>query len=269
MRTPIFSEAKYSLVSLLILLLMVVILPLELWAQIKEVSSTNFKDEIVNNTLRFKTQKYITSGGLQYMPNDNNGDHSPFMYELLRALRSYGGQDGVLTLSEIHDYLSNLKTEPDAGALANNEIGSDLALSQGGYDGGKIYALVIGNSIYDEWSDLENPVIDADAVAEELKNDYEAEVEVIKNVSKNEFVEKLREYSQMSFSEKDQLVVIYAGHGEYDDVFGEGYLIMRDSKKEDHVKLSQVSHTVLRTIIRSIPSRHTLLIMDASIGRIR
>ena len=275
MRIPLFSVTKHELISLLVLLLMIISSPLDLWAQ-DELDSTKHKEiqtpipkqELVNKKLKFKTRKYITSGGLQYIPNTKNGSHSPFMKELLEALRSYGGRDSVLTLSEIYGYLSNMRTEPHVGAFGYDEFGSDVALSQGGYDGGKIYALIIGNSTYEEWNDLKNPVIDADAIAEELKNEYKAAVEVINNVSKNEFILKIREYATKYFAEKDQLIVIYAGHGEYDDLFNEGYLILRDSKKDDPGKVSQLSHSTIRTIIESIPSRHTLLIMDASFGRV-
>ena len=252
---------------------MITISPLELWAQDEldttkrnEIQVTITKEELVNKKLRFKTRKYITSGGLHYMPNGKNGSHSPFMNDLLEALRSYGDRDSVLTISEIHGYLLNSITVPHAGEFAHNEAGSDFALAQGGYDGGKIYALVFGNSTYEEWRDLKNPIVDADAVAEELKNEYGAEVEVIKNVSKNELIIKIREYNTKHFTEKDQLIVIYAGHGEFDEVYKEGYLIMRDSKKDDPGKISQISHSMIKTIVNSIPSRHTLLIMDASFG---
>ena len=39
------------------------------------------------------------------------------------------GRDSILTKSEIHGYLLNSITVPHAGEFANNETGSDMALS--------------------------------------------------------------------------------------------------------------------------------------------
>ena len=62
------------------------------------------------------------------------------------------------------------------------------------------------------------------------------------------------------------MLIFIAGHGEYDDVFKEGYIVTKDSKKNDEVKDSFIPHSNLRTIITHIPCRHILLVMDVCFG---
>ena len=62
--------------------------------------------------------------------------------------------------------------------------------------------------------------------------------------------------------EYDQLFIFFAGHGQYDELLGQGYIVSSDSKLHDEAKSSYLSHAVLRGAIDNIPSRHTLLVMD-------
>ena len=84
------------------------------------------RSEFIERRLRWKTRKYITSGGKQYVADGKPGGHSPFARKFLEGLRSYGGQDKILTLQEIEGYLLNLKMEPHSGEFGDNEPGSDF-----------------------------------------------------------------------------------------------------------------------------------------------
>ena len=84
------------------------------------------RSEFIERRLRFKTRKYVTSGGKQYVADGKPGGHSPFARKFLQALRDYGGQDKILTLQELQGYLLNLKMEPHAGEFGDNEPGSDF-----------------------------------------------------------------------------------------------------------------------------------------------
>lgn len=82
--------------------------------------------EFIERKLRFKTRKYLTSGGKEYVPDGRPGAHSPFARKLLEALRSYGGADKILTLSEIANYVGRINPEPRFDEFGNNEPGSDF-----------------------------------------------------------------------------------------------------------------------------------------------
>ncbi len=127
-------------------------------------------------------------------------------------------------------------------------------------------ALIFATNIYDSFSELVNPVIDASTVAEELQTNYFVGTELIVNPTLKEAIEKIREYAKLEYSKNDNLLIFFAGHGIYDEVFKEGYIISRDSKSDDVAKTSYLSHSNLRTMINNIPCNHILLVMDVCFG---
>lgn len=128
------------------------------------------------------------------------------------------------------------------------------------------YALIFGTDHYDEWNDLFNPVKDAKTIAEELEKYYGFKVDVVLNATTNDIMSKLREYAKKSYKKNDQLFIFFAGHGQFDDIFTEGYLVGKDSKVNDPGKTSYISHSTLRTVVNNIPSQHILLTLDACFG---
>ena len=128
------------------------------------------------------------------------------------------------------------------------------------------YALLFGNDKYDEWNDLFNPVKDAQTIAQELEENYGFKTEVVTNATTSEIMAKLREYAKKSYQPNDQLFIFFAGHGQFDDIFTEGYLVGKDSKVNDPGKTSYISHSTLRTVVNNIPSQHILLTLDACFG---
>jgi len=128
------------------------------------------------------------------------------------------------------------------------------------------YALLFGTDEYDEWNNLFNPVKDAQTIAKELEKNYGFKVDLVLNATTSEIMSKLREYAKKSYQSNDQLFIFFAGHGQFDDVFTEGYLVGKDSKVNDPGKTSYISHSTLRTVINNIPSQHIFLTLDACFG---
>jgi len=130
----------------------------------------------------------------------------------------------------------------------------------------KDYALLFATDKYDHWDDLVNPIEDARALARELKEKYNFEVEIIENPESDQVFEKIREYNQRKYKPQDQLMVFFAGHGSFDETFGEGYVVAKNSLENDKAKTSYISHNRLRGIINNIPCEHILLAMDVCFG---
>ena len=128
------------------------------------------------------------------------------------------------------------------------------------------HALFFAGNVYDSFSDLVNPVIDAAAVSMELEENYNVSTEVIENPDLNDIMKKLREYASAEYSEGDNLLIYFAGHGDFDEVFQEGYVIASDSKMDDPAKTSYLSHSNMRTIVNNIPCNHIFLVMDVCFG---
>jgi len=128
------------------------------------------------------------------------------------------------------------------------------------------YALLFGIDEYDSCPNLINPVNDATRIGKELEESYGFKVALVINPTKKGILDKLLEYAKKSYLEHDQLFIFFAGHGQFDPFFSQGYLVCKDSDKNDEVKLGYFSHANLREIVNNIPSKHTFLAIDACFG---
>jgi hypothetical protein len=131
---------------------------------------------------------------------------------------------------------------------------------------GQNQALLFAINSYDSWPRLTNPIPDARAIAEELRRFYGFSVELIEDATQDQILSTLRRYAAKRYGENDQLFIFFAGHGQFDEVLGDGYLVAKDSKFNDEIKTSYVSHSNLRTIVNNIPCKHIFLVVDACFG---
>lgn len=130
----------------------------------------------------------------------------------------------------------------------------------------KDYAILFATDKYDNWSDLVNPVEDANAIAAELKARYGFEVEVVENPSQEDVFIKIADYVQKKYKPQDQLMIFFAGHGYFDETFGEGFVVAKNSLENDKARTSYISHNRLRSVINNIPCEHVFLAMDVCFG---
>lgn len=128
------------------------------------------------------------------------------------------------------------------------------------------YALVFATDQYDHWGDLVNPVFDSKTIANELKTTYGYKVEMIENATQELVLKKLREYAEKKYKPLDQLFIFFAGHGTYDQTFGEGFVVTRESQVNDLGKTTYLSHNRLRSIVNNIQCEHIFLAMDVCFG---
>jgi hypothetical protein len=175
-------------------------------------------------------------------------------------------QEIFLTDGENHVELQVENT--DGGVVRDSRtilVGMD-AISDAVAIDRKDYALLFATDKYDNWNDLVNPVFDAHSIAKELKDRYGFETEVVENATQDQVFVKLREYAQKNYKPQDQLFIFFAGHGVYDEVYGEGYVVASNSLANDQAKTSYISHNRLRSIIDNIPCNHIFLAMDVCFG---
>jgi hypothetical protein len=127
--------------------------------------------------------------------------------------------------------------------------------------------LLIAGNTYDQWPSLPNPVTDATAIEDELKNYYGFETKLVTNPTKAEIVAALKVYkNEVKYGDDDQLFIFIAGHGTYVDDFREGYIVAKNSLKDDPDASTYLSHSQLRNIIDQIPCKHIFLVIDACFG---
>jgi hypothetical protein len=130
----------------------------------------------------------------------------------------------------------------------------------------KDYVLLFATDQYDHWSDLVNPIDDAQSIAKVLKEKYGFETEILENPNQDDVYNKLREYAERKFKPQDQLMIFFAGHGYFDETFGEGFVVAKNSLENDNARTSYISHNRLRGIIQNIPVEHVFLAMDVCFG---
>lgn len=128
------------------------------------------------------------------------------------------------------------------------------------------YALIFVTDKYDNWPSLVNPVYDGRTIGQELSANYGFKAEVIENATQSEILKKLREYAEKKYKPLDELFVFFAGHGYYDETFGEGFVVTRESRSNDEGRTSYLSHNRLRSIVNNIPCEHIFLAMDVCFG---
>lgn len=130
---------------------------------------------------------------------------------------------------------------------------------------GTYHALIIGINEYadKDITDLDYPITDADSLQHILVNQYafhEEHIQFLKNPTRTEIIIALDELSR-SVTNRDNLLIFYAGHGYWDDKSGIGYWLPHDAARAHTANWFR--NSTLRDFIGSIQSRHTLLIADA------
>jgi len=114
-----------------------------------------------------------------------------------------------------------------------------------------------------EISDLEFPIQDAQNIMQVLTTEYifkEENVLLLKNPDRKEIINKLIELKNKLNSD-DNLLIYYSGHGHYDEDAKQGYWLPRNANASD--PSNWLSNSDIRDRIRTIKTKHTLLITDA------
>jgi len=197
----------------------------------------------------------------------------------IRALKTREGKNGSYRYSSFKLYnpadkklypvspLENPFHKESDREMLRSELGPGLSpVSAEDSTRGTTYALLFASNVYDYYADLVNPVLDAQTIATEMGENYGVKSEVILNPTLSETAGVIRQYASRTYKPKDNLLVFFAGHGIYDEVFREGYVISKDSKMDDLGKTSYLSHSNLRTMINNINCPHIFLVMDVCFG---
>ena len=129
---------------------------------------------------------------------------------------------------------------------------------------GKDFALLFAVEDYHHWEKLRKPIYDAVSIQQDLENIYGFQTELIKNPTQAEIFKALRAYAEKEYTDADQLLIFFAGHGYFDETFDVGSLVARDTRKpeDDKELLSYISHSVIRDIVDRFTCKHIFLVLD-------
>lgn len=133
------------------------------------------------------------------------------------------------------------------------------------------YAFILATDTYNKdqnsWSDLKNPINDANEIAKILSERYQVKTTKVYNKNKNDVLKAFLSLKNQ-LGEKDKLLFFVAGHGYYSEDFSDGYLVMKDSYSlEDDITLeSYLSMAKLNRILDGVKCKQVFSIFDVCYG---
>ena len=125
---------------------------------------------------------------------------------------------------------------------------------------GKYYALVIGNQKYQKLARLNTPEADASAVAALLKDRYGFTVTLLLNATRWEIMEELNKLRAV-VTEKDSLLVYYAGHGQIDRVNSLANWLPIDADPTSSA--NWIANSTLTETWNTMSAKHILVVADS------
>lgn len=124
----------------------------------------------------------------------------------------------------------------------------------------KYFAIIIGNQNYKHLPKLETPIADAKAVENILKTQYGFETKLLTDAPRKDILSTINDFRK-KLSSKDNLLIYYAGHGEFDKTADRAYWLPVDAQRDDPV--DWISATDITDNIKRIASKHILIVSDS------
>ena len=132
---------------------------------------------------------------------------------------------------------------------------------------GAYHALIIGINDYMEWPRLQTAVKDATVIRDTLVTRYGFDRKNVilrtdREASRNQINRDLR-YLATAMGPKDNMLVYYAGHGQLDDLTGDGYWVPAEGKLKD--PSTWVSNAYIKAVLSSekVQAKNVVVIADS------
>ncbi|BCX88118.1 hypothetical protein MIN45_P0485 [Methylomarinovum tepidoasis] len=125
---------------------------------------------------------------------------------------------------------------------------------------GRYYALIIGNNAYRHLPVLDTPINDAKALARVLRTRYGFQTKVLLDATRYDILKALNEYRKI-LTEKDNLLIYYAGHGTLEKVTQRGFWLPVDAEMENTA--NWISNQDVTDLLRIMNAAHVMVIADS------
>ena len=227
------------------------------------------KITIWNYQTGVEEQKQVIEGDITNLTLSDNGDWMGVAFESesggasINMYKLSGLETASLnqTLSSKTEGSKPLgRTESQSYNLPPINTDGKVIISEGEY-----YGLIIGINEYQDpmINDLDEPLKDAQKLYDILTGSYTFDpknVIFLKNQTREEIIASLDELERV-VTNKDNLLIFYAGHGHWDENTQKGYWLPSDARQQNTANWFRNSS--LSGYISGINSNHTLLIADA------
>lgn len=127
------------------------------------------------------------------------------------------------------------------------------------------FLLIIGINEYKDLKRLNNAVKDAEDVKSLMLSSFQFTKEhcitLLNEKATNDNIISQLDYLVDTLTEKDSLLIYYAGHGEFKENIDTGYWIPVDAKSDKSG--NYISHPIIIRYLKSIKAKHIVLISDS------
>ena len=132
---------------------------------------------------------------------------------------------------------------------------------------GDYHALIVGINDYKEWNQLKTAVKDAKVLKDVLVERYGFKADNVVLRTDNEatrlkLIMDLRKLASR-LGDRDNLIIYYAGHGQLDDLTGDGYWIPVEGELKNPV--TWISHSTIKSILSSerVRAKNIVVVADS------
>jgi hypothetical protein len=157
------------------------------------------------------------------------------------------GRRAALDFSLVPEELAEAHAKPPGTPLDSKDFGT-------------YHALVIGNSKYHHLPSLDTAAEDAEAISELLSKKYSFKVTKLIDANRYQILSELNRL-RGQLTEKDNLLLYYAGHGELDRANLRGHWLPVDAEPNNDA--NWISSVAITDILNAMSVKHVLIVADS------
>ena len=157
-------------------------------------------------------------------------------------------------------YLTKYPQGRFTGIARERRKSAALAKSMAAIDFGRYYALVVGNNDYKDLKNLTTAINDAKAVGSLLKQAYGFEITYLINANRKQIIDALSHFRR-ALTQRDNLLIYFAGHGWLDRDAGRGYWLPVDSERDSPA--NWISTGDISDSLKAMSAKHVMVVADS------
>jgi len=207
--------------------------------------------------------KILAPAGLQRATMNSRAltpDSAGFFHSAV-SVTSGQTQVSIEAVDQLNQHASlSFSLIPTKDTIAPNNDRSRVGRVAKSIDFGQYYALVIGNNEYRQFPTLQTAINDAQRIAEVLKNKYGFKTRLITNADRYTILSAFNEVKGQ-MTEKDNLLIYYAGHGERDPKTLQGYWLPIDAEQENTA--NWIPNSAISDLLNTVKARHIMVVADS------
>jgi formylglycine-generating enzyme required for sulfatase activity/peptidoglycan hydrolase-like protein with peptidoglycan-binding domain len=177
------------------------------------------------------------------------------------AVRAFQRDEGLFPTGEVTETLGQLlESTLTSKQERTKPVTTRPVTPREVVDLGNFHALVIGNDAYRALPRLRTAVKDAKAVAKLLESRYGFRATTLTNATRVETIQAL-DALRSKLTERDNLLIYYAGHGKLDRGSDRGFWLPVDAKEDS--RANWLNNVTITDTLKAIQAKHVMVVADS------